>query len=371
MQPDRLQEQFASKTAPATEAQPDNGQTSGVSRRGFIQGGVVAGMTASLTASALVAHHDTAQAQPAGPQAANPFGKAWWPSPWGPADERGAANRITPAKVLEAVKLIKTGKLYQLGRLYEQGMPLFGARHYSLTIPGGPTGATLGPVGTNQLVGNDEMVSGEIGQVGTQFDGLGHIATLIGNEPVYYNGFKQSEVGGAYGLQRLGIHNVGVFFTRGVLIDVLTYKGGDRLPIGYIVTPADVQGALARQGTREPGEGDVVLFRTGHGQLWMKDNVEYNKGCPGPSVTTAKWLIEKQICLVGADTWAVEAVPGEEKDRAFEAHQWLLTMNGIYIHENLDVEQLAADRVYEFAYIFSPLRLKGATGSPGNPIAVV
>ena len=61
----------------------------------------------------------------------------------------------------------------------------------------------------------------------------------------------------------------------------------------------------------------------------------------------------------------------EEKDRAFEAHQWLITMNGIYIHENLDVEQLAADRVYEFAYIFSPLRLKGATGSPGNPIAVV
>jgi kynurenine formamidase len=103
----------------------------------------------------------------------------------------------------------------------------------------------------------------------------------------------------------------------------------------------------------------------------MKDNVEYNKGCPGPSVTTAKWLIEKKISLVGADTWAVEAIPGEEQDRAFEAHQWLLTMNGIYIHENLDVEPLAADRVYEFAYIFSPLRLKGATGSPGNPIAVV
>ena len=247
-------------------------------------------------------------------------------------------------------------------------MPLFGSRHYSLTIPGGPTG---GPLGAAKLMYNDEMVSGEIGQVGTQFDGLGHVGTLVGNEVIYYNGFKQSDVGGAYGLQKLGIHNVGVFFTRGVLIDVLSYKGGDRLPIGYVITPEDVRGALSRQGTREPGEGDVVLFYTGHSKLWMKDNAEYNKGEPGPGVTAGKWLIERNVCLVGADTWGVEAIPGEDKDRLFECHQWWITMNGIYIHENLTLEQLVADRMYDFAYIFSPLRLKGATGSPGNPIAVV
>ncbi len=103
----------------------------------------------------------------------------------------------------------------------------------------------------------------------------------------------------------------------------------------------------------------------------MKDNAESNKGEPGPGVTTAQWLIERKICLVGADSWAVEAVPGEDKDRDFECHQWWINMNGIYIHENLDLEQLVADRVYEFAYIFSLLWLKGATGSPGNPIAVV
>ena len=171
--------------------------------------GAVAGVTAGLAAGGLAAQHHAAHAQPA--QAANPFGREWWPSTWGPTGERGAANRVTPAKVLEAAKLIKTGKIYQLGRLYEQGMPLFGSRHYSLTIPGGPTG---GPFGTAKLVYNDEMVSGEIGQVGTQFDGLGHVGTLIGNEVVYYNGLKQSEVGGAYGLQKLGIHNVDVFFTQ-------------------------------------------------------------------------------------------------------------------------------------------------------------
>jgi len=119
-------------------------------------------------------------------------------------------------------------------------------------------------------------------------DDLGHVGTLIGNEVIYYNGFKQTEVGGAYGLQRLGIHNVGVFFTRGILLDVMAYKGGDRLPIGYATILEDVQGTLAWQGTQESGEGDVVLFYTGHGKLWMKDNAEYNKACPGPGVTVAK-----------------------------------------------------------------------------------
>jgi kynurenine formamidase len=336
----------------------------GVSRRGFLQGGVVAGVAVGAAAAGTLAmQHQQAHAQPA----ANPFGRNWWPSPWGPNDEAGAANRNTPAKVLEATRLIKTGRVFPLGRVVEAGIPVFGARHVSITIPGGPTG---GPFGNAKLMYNDEMFSGEIGQVATQFDGLGHIGTLMGNEVVYYNGFKQSEVGGAYGLQKLGIQNCKPFFTRGVLVDVLAVKGGDRLPIGYVVTPADIQAALQRQGVREPGEGEVVVFHTGHGKLWMKDNAEYNKGCPGIGVTAARWLIERKISMVAGDSWAAEAVPGEDKDRPFECHQWLITMNGIYIHENLDVEALAAARVYEFAYVFSPIRLKGATGSPGNPIAV-
>jgi kynurenine formamidase len=361
MQPGWLDEQ-AKQQEQARDEQVGE-PTGGVTRRGFLQGGFVTGVAAGAVAGgALAMQHQEAHAQPG-----NPFGRSWWPSPWGAADEAGASNRMTPTKVLEATRLIKSGRVFALGRVVEPGIPLFGARHVSLTIPGGPTG---GPFGEGRLMYNDEMFSGEIGQVATQFDGLGHIGTLIGNETVYYNGFKQSEVGGAYGLQKLGIHNCKPFFTRGVLVDVLGAKGGDRLPIGYAITPADIEAALQRQGVKEPGEGDVVLFRTGHGKLWMKDNAEYNKGCPGIGVTAAKWLIEKKICMVAGDTWPVEAVPGENKDRPFECHQWLITMNGIYIHENLDLEALAGARVYEFAYVFSPVRLKGGTGSPGNPIAV-
>ncbi len=333
-----------------------------VSRRDFVKTGFVAGVAAGVAAGTVVAQTSSAQAQPA-----NPMGRNWWPSQWGAADEKGAYNRQTPAKAMEAARLIKTGRIYSLSQALEVGIPLFGARHVSLTIPGGPTG---GPFGTHNLYYNDEMFSGEIGQVGSQFDGLGHIGAKVGNDIRYYNGFTQDQVGGAYGLQKLGIQNLGPIFTRGIMLDIATLKGTDRLAIDYIVTMADVQQAISRQGIREPGEGDVVLFHTGHSKLWKTHNHEYNKGCPGPSNTVANWLVSKGVMVVGADTWPVEAVPGENAARPFECHVIWITMNGIHINENLNLAGLVKDRVYEFAYSFNPLRLTGATGSPGNSVAI-
>jgi len=296
----------------------------------------------------------------------SPIGPKWWPSEWGAEDQRGAVNRITPQKILQAVSLIKEGKIYQLGRIYEQGMPLSGNRSFVLTIPGLPTS---GPQGKNAIVANSEMVAAEIGQVGTQFDGLGHVGVRVNGEDLFYNGFKLSEFGDSYGLKKLGIENVGVIFTRGVLLDLAAYKGVERVEAPYIVTVEDIQGMLAKEKI-DIQEGDVVLFHTGHGNLWMKDNEKYKANNPGPGVTASKWLIEKKIVMVGSDTTATEAIPGENKDRFAEAHQQLLTRNGVYNHENLDLSALAKDKVYEFVYVFAPLRLKGATGSPGNPFAI-
>ena len=121
-----------------------------------------------------------------------PLGEKFWPSEFGKDDQRGAANRITPEKVTAAAGLVRKGKIFQLGRIYEQGMPIPGKRHFSLTIPGLPTGL---PVGSNNMVSNDELVSGEIGQVGTQFDGLGHVGVRIKGEDYFYNGNKLSEFG--------------------------------------------------------------------------------------------------------------------------------------------------------------------------------
>ncbi|HET9705964.1 MAG TPA: cyclase family protein, partial [Vicinamibacterales bacterium] len=284
----------------------------------------------------------------------------WYPSQWGADDQRGAANRVTPAKVLEAKNLITRGQTYQMGRVYEAAMPMFGTRHFSLRIP-----KVFGPTGTNEAVYHDEVVSGEIGQVGTQFDGLGHIG--IGD--LFYNGNRGSEFAKAEGLAKLGIENVGALATRGVLIDVAAYKGQAMLAGGYEITRADVEGALKRQNT-VVRSGDAVFIHTGWGSLWVKDNARYTTNAPGVGVGAAQYLVEREVVLVGADTWAVEVVPNPDASLAFPVHQLFLPRNGIYIFENLATEDLARDGAYEFAFFFAPLRLKGATGSPGNPLAI-
>jgi kynurenine formamidase len=284
----------------------------------------------------------------------------WYPSRWGAADQRGAANRVTPAKVLEAKDLITRGMVYQLGRVYEAGMPIFGTRHFSLKIP-----QAFGPFGENRTVYHDELVSAEIGQVGTQFDGLGH----IGVGDVFYNGNERADFAKADGLVKLGIENVGALATRGVLLDIPGLKGVAQLAGGYEVTLDDVRNALARQKT-EIRAGDVVLVHTGWGSLWLADNAKYNSGAPGIGLEAARYLVEREVVLVGSDTWAAEVIPNPDPELQFPVHQLLIPRNGIYIFENLATEELARDGVYEFAFFFAPLKLKGATGSPGNPIAI-
>jgi kynurenine formamidase len=284
----------------------------------------------------------------------------WYPSRWGAADERGAANRITPTKVLEAKNAIQKGTVYQLGHVYEAGMPMFGTRHYSIRIP-----QVFAMPGKNQAVYHDEIISGELGQIGTQFDGLGHVG--IGD--LFYNGNRRSEFAQAEGLTKLGIENVGAIVTRGVLIDVAKFKGVGQLPGAYEITAADLRGALQKQNV-QIRSGDVVLIHTGWSSLWMKDNAKYGGSEPGIGIAAAQLLADAEVVVVGADTWGVEVMPNPDPSLSAPVHQLLLARNGIYLHENLITADLARDNAYEFMYSFAPLRLKGATGSPGNPIAI-
>ena len=291
----------------------------------------------------------------------------FWPSRWGADDQAGASNWITASKVMEAANLIQTGEIYELGQQYTHGMPLFGNRTYSLTIPGAPTGGPF-PGG---LVYHDEFIVGELGQVGTQFDGLGHVGYIHNGVETFYNGFTEDQIMGGYGLQKLGVENIKPIFARGILIDIAGYKG-EMLDAGTVVTMEDVNGALEAQGMSEDDitDGDVVLFHYGWGDLWGVDDDRYNSGAPGIGIEVGKWLSGQNITLVGADTWPVEVVPSEDPGDAFAVHKHLLTENGILIHENLNLGTLADDEVYEFAYIFVRVPFKGGTGSPGSPIAV-
>ena len=287
-------------------------------------------------------------------------GDKWFPSRWGAADQRGAANRITPAKVLEAKNAIQKGQIYQLGHVYEAGMPMYGTRHYSIRIP-----YPFPMPGKNQAVYHDEVISGELGQIGTQFDGLGHLG--IGD--LFYNGNRRSEFAQAEGLTKLGVENVGAIVTRGVLIDVAKFKGVQQLPPTYEITVADLKGALQKQNV-QIRSGDVVLIHTGWSSLWMKDNTKFGATEPGIGLAAAQFLVDAEVVVVGADTWGVEVMPNPDASLSAPVHQLFLARNGIYLHENLITAELARDNAYEFMYSFAPLRLKGATGSPGNPIAI-
>jgi kynurenine formamidase len=250
--------------------------------------------------------------------------------------------------------------VYQLGRAYEASMPLFGTRHFSLRIP-----QTYGPLGSNRTMYHDEIVSAEIGQVGTQFDGLGH----IGVGDLFYNGNDRADFSRGDGLLKLGVENVGALATRGVLVDVAALKGVALLEGGYEITLADLRGALERQRT-EIRPGDVVLVHTGWGSLWLTDNAKFGASAPGIGLDAAQYLVEREVVLVGSDTWSMEVVPNPNAELQFPVHQLLIPRNGIYIFENLVTEELARDAAYEFAFFFAPLKLKGASGSPGNPLAI-
>ena len=154
----------------------------------------------------------------------HPAGQYMWPHPiWGEGDEAGSTNWYTKPEVVQrAMAQVKTGKVYRIGHDYTSKMPLFGERKFSLRIPATPTG---GPFGANKILWHDEFLATEIGQVGTQFDGLGHIGVQVGEDGDrtkmrWYNGFTNAEVGAAYGLKKLGTEKLHPIIARGVLIDL-------------------------------------------------------------------------------------------------------------------------------------------------------
>jgi kynurenine formamidase len=306
-----------------------------------------------------------------------PIGERWWPTKlWGAGDEAGSTNWYTrPEVVQRALAEAKTGKTYRLGRAYTATMPTFGERKFVLRLPNSPSG---GPLGANAVIYQEEFLATEIGQIGTQFDGLGHIGVAVNgaadkSQMRYYNGVTQLEIEGPTGLKKNGIDKLHPIVARGILIDIAGAKGVPFLEAGTEITMADVRDALARQGLAEFRflPGDAVLLRTGWGAHWIKDNARFNGGEPGIGMEVARWLSDDvQAGVTGSDTWGLEVVPAKDAACVFCVHQHLLVRHGIVNQENLDLDALAADRAWRILYLFSPVPIAGATGSIGSPVAV-
>lgn len=287
-----------------------------------------------------------------------------FPSKHGPNDQAGNLNYVTPEKTLAAAKLVTRGKSYRLGIETNKNTPAFPPRTFSITIlqPGQVHGASLGPTKTTY---NDDIITGWVG-IGSQLDGLGH----IGIDGVYYNCNKAADFAKADGLTKLGIENVPPIATKGVLLDMAGYFKTDIVKEGTAFNRAEIEGAMKRQGVKSIERGDVVLFHTGWTKLIGKDDKRYGSVEPGLGVDGARYLAERGVAAVGADTWGLEVIPFEKNAGVFEVHQILLPMNGIYILENMETAEMVKDQAWEFLFTLGPSRITGAVQAIINPIAI-
>ena len=212
---------------------------------------------------------------------------------------------------------------------------------------------------------NDMITMGT--HVGTHIDALSHVS----QDGVLHGGEDAAEagIGGKY--VELGVHTVQPMLRRGVLLDIPASRGVSRLEGGDEVTVEDLERAEASQDT-VVSTGDVVLIRTGWGQLFAEGAayIGAQTGVPGVSEAGASWLAERGVHAAGADTIAFERLAPQGGHSLLPAHRVLLVEHGIYIIEALDLEELSDRGVHQFTFVLVPMNIFGATGSPVRPLAV-
>ena len=294
---------------------------------------------------------------------------------WGPDDERGTLNYITPQAIVKAAGLIKKGAVFSLAIPFNaKGPQINQPRRFNpihrmmITGPDCTTGAIPFPGGVGF---SDDMVIMPL-QCATQWDALSHCF----EDGVMWNGYSANEVS-SRGAKRNGIDKVAAgIVSRGVLLDIPRVKGVRWLEPGYGVTADDLEAAIAAERV-EVRAGDVVLVRTGHMAL-CRDRGEWGTyaggDAPGLSFYTADWVQQKQIAAVATDTWGMEVRPNEFPNTYQPLHQVFIPNMGLTIGEIFDMDVLAedcaGDGVYEFFFVAPPLPITGAVGSPINPLAI-
>ena len=273
------------------------------------------------------------------------------PSPFGPDDQTGATNRVTPAVTKAAAAEIQTGVVTSMSNVLVDGVPLFGTR-FSKTIL--TSFATLpgAEFGNNKLTYMEDTYLSQ-SHVGTHIDGIGH----IGVEDCYYNQTPMGKYVTQNYLKKLGLENIKTFATRGVIVDMVkVFQAAGKLKSnpacrtpcldgGTVITVPDLQAGLKMYNVTLR-EADAVFIHTGWEDLflqWPAQNAAYNNSEPGIGKAAADWLVAQKVILVGSDTWAVEVIPGEEESIAFPVHQTLITDNGIHIIENVRTDLIAAE----------------------------
>lgn len=294
-------------------------------------------------------------------------------SPWGASDELGRLNMMTDASRAAVLARVASGKAYDLGVEYFVGMPSWSAlgdptyQYWMTHTPQGTVNDDPMRLGRpmNEKVSYTGDAVSMYTHTGTHIDALNH----FGLHDHIWNGFRAEQHLGDRGWTKAGAETIPPVIARGVLIDVAGARGVDVLGDSYGITAQDLQQALAKQRVSVE-RGDVVLIRTGRMRKF-RDAKAYMESPPGLTLSAARWLVDERGAMVlGGDNLSLETFPVETPDNWIPVHTWLLAERGVPIMEVVDLEALARDRVYEFAFIGASLKLRGASGAPMRPVAL-
>jgi kynurenine formamidase len=288
-------------------------------------------------------------------------------SPWGPDDEIGRLNWITPETSRAILEHLDGGHLFDLNVEYFVGMPSWvaaGDPPYGIWMTHTPHGSVLDDLsGAGQTAHERYSYCGDSVHMythcGTHVDTLNH----LGHHGMFWNGWTAEKDLGSRAWTKGGPEKYPPIIARGVLLDVAGMHGVDCLPQAYGITPKDLQDCVAKQGV-ELRPKDVVLVRTGRMTFWP-DFDGYLLEPPGINLASAKWLCEEAgaMCIAG-DSIGLEVMPWDEPDAFLPVHAYMFATAGAQIIEVVNMEEIAAEKQYEFAFLGFPLKLRGATGAP-------
>ena len=277
---------------------------------------------------------------------------------------------------------IRRARVIDLSHTWDKASPIASVNppySFSLSATHANTRGTFGD--GNQLSFTSEIMQWS-GQHGApSIDAIGH----IGRDGKLFGGVDAAAA--TSNLDGLGAGGVGahlaidqfpndLLVNRGVLLDVARWVQGDAspLPAKFEITAQHLKDAAHRQGVRLR-KGDTVFIRTGWGKHFA-DNAALYAGAdsPGPGLDAAEYLIQAGARVVGNDTLTFEQRPPitlTPRFQLFPVHMRLIADSGVFIIENLNLEELSAARAYEFTVITPPLKVRGGTGSALRALALV
>lgn len=297
---------------------------------------------------------------------------------WGPDDELGTLNYVTPDTIAAAARLATSGKVFALGIPLQREGPQSGTRQrfnpiHAMFRDGGDAPRTPAEIATAQgYGGSDDWIVMPL-QCATQWDSLAHIFY----EGKMWNGYDCALVTSTGAAKNSIDKTKSKLVGRGVLLDVARFKGVRSLEPGYAITVADLEATAAAEKV-QVRRGDFLLIRTGHMTRYLEraswsgyDSDDF----PGVSIHTAPWLHAREIAAIASDNYAVEVRPSELRPAFRNPFHVVaipnmgLTLGEIFFLDEL-AEDCARDGRWDFLLVAPPLPVTRAVGTPINPYAM-